>query len=91
MDEELATIRSILGSDDVYLLRVGRFNRDIHDLMLLNRRSGRRMRQIPIPQTRRGVGEQVTSVDYDRNGKTDFLVQNGRRKAKGPTRLISFR
>ncbi len=79
------------GRDDVYLLRSGRFNHDARDVMLLNRRNGHRMRKVRIPQTRLGIGEAVTSLDYDRDGSADFLVQNGHRKAKGPTRMISFR
>jgi hypothetical protein len=43
-----------------------------------------------IPQTHRGLGEAVTAIDYDRNGLTDFIVQNGRHDNRGPIRLIAF-
>jgi FG-GAP-like repeat len=80
------------GRNDVYLLRSGpRAGADGSDRMLLNRRGGRRFKPMSIPQTHRGLGEAVTAVDYDRNGLTDFVVQNGRLDNRGPIRLIAFR
>lgn len=79
------------GRDDVYCLRAGPFNHDLRDLMLVNRRRGRRFVPVHIPQTTRGIGEAVEAIDYDRNGLTDFIVENGHRDAAGPIRLIAFR
>lgn len=76
--------------DDIYLVRSGRRDRDRPDVMLVNRRGGRSFAKAKIPQTRKGVGEWATAIDYDRNGRTDFLVQNGKRNAEGPVRLIAF-
>lgn len=86
------------GLDDVYVLRTGhyikRFNANVNgdhpDRMLVNHGSGHRFRNMLIPQTRRGIGDAVTPIDYDRNGLTDFIVMNGFMKAEGPTRLIAF-
>jgi hypothetical protein len=78
------------GRDDIYFLRSGERDADLRDLMLLNRRGGRRFVRTPMPQTRKGVGEAVESLDYDHNGLADFLVMNGHRKAAGPIRLIAF-
>ncbi len=76
---------------DIYLLRSGpRAGADRSDRMLLNRGGGKRFKTMSIPQTHRGVGEAVTPIDYDRNGLTDFIVQNGRLDNRGPIRLIAF-
>lgn len=77
--------------DDIYYLRSGPANNDRRDFMLVNKRGGHRFRELRIPQTRKGVGEAVTTIDYDRNGLDDFIVQNGHRRARGPIRLIAFR
>jgi hypothetical protein len=76
---------------DIYFLRQGRRNHDARDHVLLNRKGGHRFRSIHIPQSRRGVGESVQTIDYDRNGLDDFVVENGFLKARGPVRLIAFR
>ena len=76
--------------NDIYLLRSGpRGGADRSDRMLLNR--GKRFAAMTIPQTHRGVGEAVSAIDYDRNGLTDFIVQNGRHDNRGPIRLVAFR
>jgi enediyne biosynthesis protein E4 len=80
------------GRNDIYLLRSGpRAGADRSDRMLVSRGGGRRFKTMSIPQTHRGVGEAVTPIDYDRNGLTDFIVQNGRYNNRGPIRLIAFR
>jgi hypothetical protein len=33
----------------------------------------------------------VTSLDYDGNGRTDFLVMNGFHEHPGPVRLLATR
>jgi hypothetical protein len=77
---------------DIYLLRSGPdAGADRSDRMLVNRGGGKRFRTMSIPQTHRGLGEAVTAIDYDRNGLTDFIVQNGRHDNRGPIRLIAFR
>lgn len=78
------------GLPDLYVVQSGRANDDEPDVMLVNRRSGRKLEEIDIPQTREGVGDAVTAIDYDRNGRSDFVVLNGHRKAEGPIRLIAF-
>ncbi|HSI79806.1 MAG TPA: VCBS repeat-containing protein [Solirubrobacterales bacterium] len=84
---------------DLYLLRAGPLpavrggvpTTDAADRLLVNRNRGRRFPRIPIPQTRLGVGQSVTTIDHDRNGLDDFIVMNGRSFSKGPIRLIAFR
>jgi hypothetical protein len=75
--------------DDLYVVQQGSANHDRPDRLFLNQNSGRHLRSIPIPQTRRGQGDYVTSLDYDGNGRTDFLVMNGHLKHRGPVRLLA--
>jgi hypothetical protein len=74
---------------DLYVVQQGPTNRDRPDLMLLNRRGGRRFESIRMPQTRRGRGDFVTSLDYDRNRRSDFVVLNGDHTSRGPVRLLA--
>ncbi|UJA21337.1 VCBS repeat-containing protein [Thermoleophilia bacterium SCSIO 60948] len=85
------------GRDDVYLVRLGEdrpgepaSTPDRTDRLYLNRRGGRRLAPQPIPQTRTGLGESATPLDYDRNGLDDFLVLNGLRESQGPITLLAF-
>jgi FG-GAP-like repeat len=59
------------------------------DVMLLNDGTGTSFTSTPIPDTSQGIGGQVSSIDYNRNGATDFIVINGTDQA-GPVQLISF-
>lgn len=85
------------GRTDVYIVRRNDFNEnrpadaqmDAGDRMFIAH-GGSRLRKQDIPQDNRGIGEAVTVIDYDQNGLDDFIVQNGHRQARGPTRLIAF-
>ena len=77
------------GLDDLYIVQNGRADHDRPDRLLLTENDGRRLRSIRIPQTRRGKGDSVTSLDYDGNGRSDFLVMNGFFKHRGPVRLLA--
>ena len=79
------------GRPDLYVLQQGRRDADQPDVMLLNVREGRHFAEVAIPQTSEGRGDAVVSIDYDRNGLSDFVVLNGDHKARGPIRLIAFR
>ena len=76
---------------DIYFLRSGPPDRDARDLALINRRGGHWFARVPIPQSREGMGEAVEAIDYDADGRTEFIVMNGHRKWPGPIRLIGFR
>ncbi|HSI79810.1 MAG TPA: VCBS repeat-containing protein [Solirubrobacterales bacterium] len=78
------------GLDDVFVLRSGKPDADFGDLLLVNRGQGRRFVNMAIPQTRRGLGESVTAIDYTGNGLTDFVVMNGLRNHEGLIRLIAL-
>jgi hypothetical protein len=79
------------GLADLYVVQNGLPDHDRPDRLLLDEHDGRRLRAIPIPQTRRGRGDNVTALDYDGNGRTDFLVMNGFFKVPGPIRLLATR
>lgn len=79
------------GRDDLYVLQRGPTHENKPDRVLLTRRGGRKFKRVAIPQTSRGKGDRVFAVDHDRNGRTDFVVTNGRNSARGPVKLIAFR
>jgi hypothetical protein len=76
---------------DLYVVQNGRPNQDRPDRLFLNDTGARHLRSIRIPQTRRGRGDYVTSLDYDGNGRSDFVVMNGYFKTRGPVRLLATR
>jgi hypothetical protein len=43
---------------------------------------------IRIPQATAGTADDVIALDYDDNGRTDFVVLNGR-KGPGPIQLLA--
>ena len=59
------------------------------DLMLVNDGDGASFSSMTIPQREAGSPEDVLAIDYDSNGRTDFLILNGRYFA-GPIRLTAF-
>lgn len=79
------------GGDDIYVLQRGPAGKDLDDVLLLNEGHGESFRQVPIPQTLEGKADAVVSIDHDGNGRSAFIVMNGKNKARGPIRLIAFR
>ena len=79
------------GRSDLYVVQQGPPGDDRQDLMLINKRGGRRFEPLRMPQTRRGRGDHVTALDYDRNRRSDFVVLNGDHTARGPVRLLATR
>lgn len=83
---------------DIYVVRSSPFDprrprdrqSDARDVMLASNRKTPSFARVPVPSTRRGIGESVTAIDHDRNGLSDFIVANGRFKAIGPTRLTAL-
>jgi hypothetical protein len=73
---------------DIYML-AGRTRRDAPDKIYLQKR--RRFRALTIPAVRRGIGDDVAALDYNRDGRTDFVVTNGDRKKAGPVQLWTWR
>ena len=77
--------------DDLYVLQRGPPADDRDDLMLLNERDGRSFREVGIPQTKEGKAEAVVAIDHNGDGRSGFIVLNGKNEARGPIRLIAFR
>ena len=76
------------GRDDLYLMR-SEPDRNVPDVMLINRKAGRRWDSMVIPQVSGGAGDDAFAIDHDGNGLEDFLVLNGH-NARGPIQLIAF-
>jgi hypothetical protein len=74
------------GRADIYLLRGGKGNKP--DRLLISKKNGRRWHNVKIPKTHDGDADSVLAIDYDKNGRTDFLVLNGKSKP-GPIQLIA--
>ena len=65
---------------------------DKPDYLLLNRGAGNfQKRQIPALPRGTGCGDAVSALDYDADGRTDFIVVNGHKKRSGPIQLWSFK
>jgi hypothetical protein len=83
------------GRIDVYAVQgcVGRRNRP--DVMLINRRSTGLV-PVPVPEAHEGCGGYASPIDFDSDGKTDFVVVNGQGRWRvgspvvGPVQLITF-
>jgi hypothetical protein len=78
------------GRPDIYVVQsqLDRTKSNPPDLMLLSTSSS--WTPISIPQTSKGCGAAVSTLDYDGNGLDDYLVSNGARGLAGPTQLIAF-
>ena len=76
------------GAADIYVAR-GTNRRNLEDLLLVSRDGGRRLASVRIPQTRQESADDVLALDYDDNGRMDFVVLNGRRNEPGPIQLLA--
>jgi hypothetical protein len=81
------------GDSDLYVMRNGPKDEDVpdeHDLMYQTAKDGHDYRRIRIPQTTEGRGDAVSTIDYDDNGLSDFIVLNGHSSTRGPIRMVAF-
>jgi FG-GAP-like repeat len=77
------------GGVDIYALSSrGPDNIDDPDALFLNTGGG--YNKVAIAATS-GSGDDVTALDYDDDGRTDFAVTNGDRKKAGPVQLFTWR
>ena len=76
------------GRDDLYIVRANG-DRNIDDVMLVNRDGGSAWSSLAIPQAATGRGDDAVAIDHDGNGLEDFVVLNGN-NARGPIQLIAF-
>jgi len=78
------------GDVDIYVLQ-GRSREGSNDLILLNRGDGTAFDRLDIPAVRGGSEDDVIALDYDNDGRADFLALNGRNSERGPVQLITLR
>ncbi len=72
---------------DIYVLRGGDKTNG-KDFLLVNRGNGTVFQSARIPQTKKGDADDVLAIDFDRNGRTDFVVLNGADRP-GPVQLLA--
>ena len=77
------------GDIDLYVLQ-GKSDDGAHDLILRNDGDGTSFSTIDVPEVRGGSEDDVIALDYDTDGRTDFLALNGRNSVKGPVQLITL-
>jgi hypothetical protein len=82
------------GWPDVYVMQTGTGSTEnAPDFIYLNNGAGTGFDPSPItvPQPPvLGKADQATPIDYDHNGLTDFVVQNGNSTANGSIQLVAF-
>jgi hypothetical protein len=78
------------GRPDIYVVRRAIDGVNLPDLLLINSGDGTGYTELSIPQATSGDGQSVAALDYNNNGATDFIVLNGRARARGPIQLISL-
>jgi hypothetical protein len=60
------------------------------DLLLLNDGDGASFTRLDLPEVDGGSEDDVIALDYDGNGRMDFLALNGRNSDRGPVQLITL-
>ena len=76
------------GALDVYVV-TGATNGNKPDFLLLNEGRGRSFSSVRIPQAQDGSGSGVMALDYDQNGRTDFVVLRGAGNLDRTTQLLA--
>ncbi|MEX1295945.1 MAG: VCBS repeat-containing protein [Candidatus Limnocylindrales bacterium] len=77
------------GDIDLYVLQ-GKSSDGANDVILRNDGDGTAFETIEVPPVRGGSEDDVVSLDYDSDGRTDFLALNGRNSVRGPVQLITL-
>jgi hypothetical protein len=77
------------GDPDLYVLQ-GKSDSGAHDVILRNDGDGTSFTTVDVPDVRGGSEDDVIALDYDSDGRTDYLALNGRNSVKGPVQLVSL-
>ncbi len=80
------------GRPDIYVMRTRSTpGPDIADLLLVRRGTGLHFESITLPTVEGDVrDDQVYAIDYDRDGRTEFLVLHGHSPHPAPLQLIKL-
>ena len=76
------------GHPDIYVSR--RTTGNAGHLMLVNGGDGSAFVSMTIPEPGAGQADDVLPIDYDGNGRTDFVTLNGWNGVNGPIKLTAF-
>lgn len=84
------------GLEDIYVLQSCRTQTkqtDEADLVLLNNPVTGTFKAITLPPVTRGrgCGDDVEAIDYNHDGRDDFVVSNGDKRRAGPIQLWTYR
>ena len=60
-------------------------------VILRNAGDGRSFDTLDVPSVTGGSEDDVIALDYDADGRSDFLALNGRNSERGPVQLITLR
>jgi hypothetical protein len=77
------------GDVDLYVLQ-GKSESGARDIILLNDGDGTSFTRLDVPEVKGGSEDDVIALDYDGDGRTDFLALNGRNSERGPVQLITL-
>lgn len=77
------------GDIDLYVLQ-GKSDDGANDVILLNDGDGASFSTLDVPEVRGGSEDDVIVLDYDSDGRADFLALNGRNSERGPVQLITL-
>ena len=59
------------------------------DILLLSRDGAQAWRAIRVPSRPGGAADDVYPIDFDADGRTDFVALNGKDSTPGPVQLIA--
>jgi hypothetical protein len=62
---------------DIYVVQACQHNVNVPDLLLLNRGDGVHWSKAPVPRAVPGCGDVGAPLDFDHDGRADFVVLNG--------------
>jgi hypothetical protein len=65
------------GAPDVLVVEGCLDRVNVDDVLLINGGDGRHFRQEPVPHVGLGCGDRAAAIDFDRDGRADFVVLNG--------------
>lgn len=62
---------------------------NLDDVLFVDRGGGEGLARLRVPQSE-GIGQSVTAIDHNGDGRDAFVVMNGKGTAPGPIRMLRF-